>query len=66
MFYAALATAISYTTCFCLYFGFIFKSEMQLKCVILNLKQIVKEITELSFVTFFTTRVVSILDNLEP
>jgi Na+-driven multidrug efflux pump len=28
MFYAALATAISYTTRFCLYFGFIFKSEM--------------------------------------
>ena len=63
MFGAALATAISYTTCFLfvLWF-FIFKSEMRLKMRHFKFeKQIIKEITELSFVTFSRQGVVSIL-----
>nr|WP_309757554.1 MATE family efflux transporter [Flavobacterium sp.] len=63
MFGAALATAISYTTCFLfvLWF-FIFKSEMRLKMRHFKFeKQIIKEITELSFVTFSRQVVVSIL-----
>ncbi len=63
MFGAALATAISYTTCFLfvLWF-FIFKSEMRLKMRHFKFKpQIIKEITELSFVTFSRQGVVSVL-----
>ena len=63
MFGAALATAISYTTCFLfvLWF-FMFKSEMRLKMRHFKFKtQIIKEITELSFVTFSRQGVVSIL-----
>ena len=63
MFGAALATAISYTTCFIfvLWF-FIFKSELRLKMRHFKYdKQIIKEITELSFVTFSRQGVVSIL-----
>ena len=63
MFGAALATAISYTTCFLfvLWF-FVFKSELQLKIKHFKFKMpIVKEITELSFVTFSRQGVVSIL-----
>ena len=63
MFGTALATAISYTTCFLfvLWF-FIFKSEMRLKMRHFKFeKQIIKEITELSFVTFSRQGVVSIL-----
>lgn len=63
MFGAALATAISYTTCFLfvLWF-FIFKSELRLKMRHFKYdKQIITEITELSFVTFSRQGVVSIL-----
>ncbi|TDE04408.1 MATE family efflux transporter [Flavobacterium sandaracinum] len=60
---AALATAISYFTCFLfvLWF-FVFKSELQLKMKHFKFKMpIVKEISELSFVTFSRQGVVSIL-----
>jgi len=63
MFGAALATAISYTTCFMfvLWF-FMFKSELRLKMRHFKYeKQIIMEITELSFVTFSRQGVVSIL-----
>ncbi|MDO8316630.1 MAG: MATE family efflux transporter, partial [Flavobacterium sp.] len=63
MFGAALATAISYFTCFLfvLWF-FVFKSELKLKTRHFKFKMpIVKEITELSFVTFSRQGVVSIL-----
>ncbi|MFV8333207.1 MATE family efflux transporter [Flavobacterium sp. GSP14] len=63
MFGAALATAISYTTCFLfvLWF-FVFKSEMRLKMRHFKFNfSIIKEITELSFVTFSRQGVVSIL-----
>lgn len=63
MFGAALATAISYFTCFLfvLWF-FVFKSELKLKTRHFKFKiPIVKEITELSFVTFSRQGVVSIL-----
>jgi putative MATE family efflux protein len=63
MFGAALATAISYFTCFLfvLWF-FVFKSELQLKMKHFKFKMpIVKEISELSFVTFSRQGVVSIL-----
>ncbi|RTY88327.1 MATE family efflux transporter [Flavobacterium sp. RSP15] len=63
MFGAALATAISYFTCFLfvLWF-FVFKSELQLKMKHFKFKMpIVKEIAELSFVTFSRQGVVSIL-----
>jgi putative MATE family efflux protein len=63
MFGAALATAISYFTCFLfvLWF-FVFKSELQLKMKHFTFNiPIVKEITELSFVTFSRQGVVSIL-----
>ncbi len=63
MFGAALATAISYTTCFLFVFWFfMFKSEMKLKMRHFKFeKQVLKEITELSFVTFSRQGVVSIL-----
>ena len=60
---AALATAISYFTCFLfvLWF-FILKSELQLKLKHFKFQlPIVKEITELSFVTFSRQGVVAIL-----
>ncbi len=63
MFGAALATAISYFTCFLfvLWF-FVFKSELKLKTRHFKFKMpIVKEISELSFVTFSRQGVVSIL-----
>ena len=63
MFGAALATAISYFMCFLfvLWF-FVFKSELKLKARHFKFKiPIVKEITELSFVTFSRQGVVSIL-----
>jgi putative MATE family efflux protein len=63
MFGAALATAISYFTCFLfvLWF-FVFKSELQLKMKHFKFKMpIVKEISELSFVTFSRQGVVSVL-----
>ena len=63
MFGAALATAISYFTCFLfvLWF-FVFKSELQLKARHFKFNiPIVKEISELSFVTFSRQGVVSIL-----
>jgi putative MATE family efflux protein len=63
MFGAALATAISYFTCFLfvLWF-FVFKSELKLKTRHFKFNiPIVKEITELSFVTFSRQGVVSIL-----
>lgn len=63
MFGAALATAISYFSCFLfvLWF-FLFKSELKLKMrhFVFNLP-IVKEISELSFVTFSRQGVVGIL-----
>ncbi|MFV8368728.1 MATE family efflux transporter [Flavobacterium sp. LB2R40] len=63
MFGAALATAISYCTCFLfVVWFFYFKSELQLKAKHFKFKMpIVKEITELSFVTFSRQGVVSIL-----
>ena len=60
---AALATAISYFTCFLfvLWF-FLFRSELKLKVHHLKFRiPIVTEITELSFVTFSRQGVVSIL-----
>ena len=63
MFGAALATAISYTTCFLfvLWF-FVFKSELRLKVHHFKFKlHLIQEITELSFVTFSRQGVVSIL-----
>jgi putative MATE family efflux protein len=63
MFGAALASAISYFMCFLfvLWF-FILKSELKLKARHFKFKiPIVKEITELSFVTFSRQGVVSIL-----
>ncbi|MDO8317345.1 MAG: MATE family efflux transporter, partial [Flavobacterium sp.] len=63
MFGAALATAISYFTCFLFVFWFFyFKSELKLKARHFKFNiPIVKEITELSFVTFSRQGVVSIL-----
>ena len=63
MFGAALATAISYFTCFLFVFWFFyFKSELKLKSRHFKFNiPIVKEITELSFVTFSRQGVVSIL-----
>ncbi|MCW2117924.1 MATE family efflux transporter [Flavobacterium sp. 7A] len=63
MFGAAMATTISYITCFLfvLWF-FIFKSDLRLKARHFKLNfPIVKEITELSFVTFSRQSVISIL-----
>ena len=63
MFGAALATAISYFTCFVfIVWFFIYKSELRLKLHHLKFNfPIVKEITSLSFVTFSRQGVVSIL-----
>ena len=66
MFGAAMATAISYFSCFLfvLWF-FIFKSELKLKMKNFKFKMpIVKEISELSFVTFSRQGVVSVLSIL--
>ena len=66
MFGAAMATAISYFSCFLfvLWF-FIFKSELKLKMKHFKFKMpIVKEISELSFVTFSRQGVVSVLSIL--
>jgi putative MATE family efflux protein len=63
MYGAALATAISYFTCFLfvLWF-FVYKSELKLKVKHFKIDiPIIKEITELSFVTFSRQGVVSIL-----
>jgi putative MATE family efflux protein len=63
MFGAALATSISYFMCFLfvLWF-FVYKSELRLKARHFKLNlPIIKEITELSFVTFSRQGVVSIL-----
>lgn len=63
MYGAALATAISYFTCFLfvLWF-FVYKSELKLKAKHFKIDiPIIKEITELSFVTFSRQGVVSIL-----
>jgi putative MATE family efflux protein len=63
MFGAALATAISYFTCFLfvLWF-FILKSELKLELKYFQFKfPVVKEISELSFVTFSRQGVVAIL-----
>ncbi len=63
MFGSAMATAISYFMCFVfvLWF-FLFKSELALKARHFKLKiTIIKEITQLSFVTFSRQGVVSIL-----
>lgn len=63
MFGSAMATAISYFMCFLfvLWF-FIFKSELRLKARHFKIKiPVVKEITQLSFVTFSRQGVVSIL-----
>lgn len=63
MFGAALASAISYFTCFLfvLWF-FVFKSELQLKMKHFKFKMpLVKEISELTLVTFSRQGVVSIL-----
>lgn len=63
MFGAALATAISYFTCFVfIVWFFIYKSELRLKWHYLKFHfPLVKEITSLSFVTFSRQGVVSIL-----
>lgn len=63
MFGAALATAISYFTCFVfIVWFFIYKSELRLKWHYLKFHfSLVKEITSLSFVTFSRQGVVSIL-----
>ena len=63
MFGAALATAISYLTCFLFVFWFFyFKSELKLQARHFKFNiPIVKEITELSFVTFSRQGVVSFL-----
>lgn len=63
MFGSAMATAISYFMCFLfvLWF-FIFKSELRLKARHFKIRiPVVKEITQLSFVTFSRQGVVSIL-----
>lgn len=63
MFGAALATAISYFTCFVfILWFFVYKSELRLKWHHLRFHfPLVKEITSLSFVTFSRQGVVSIL-----
>jgi putative MATE family efflux protein len=63
MFGAALATAISYFTCFIfILWFFIYKSELRLKWHHMKFQlPLVKEITSLSFVTFARQGVVSIL-----
>jgi putative MATE family efflux protein len=63
MFGAALATAISYFTCFIfILWFFVYKSELRLKWHHLKFHfPLVKEITSLSFVTFSRQGVVSIL-----
>lgn len=63
MFGAALATAISYFTCFVfIVWFFIYRSEIRLKLHHMKFNfPIVKEITSLSFVTFSRQGVVSIL-----
>ena len=63
MFGAALATAISYFTCFVfILWFFIYRSELRLKLHHVKFNfPIVKEITSLSFVTFSRQGVVSIL-----
>ena len=63
MFGAALATAISYFTCFVfIVWFFIYESELRLKWHYLKFHfPLVKEITSLSFVTFSRQGVVSIL-----
>lgn len=63
MFGAALATAISYFTCFAfIVWFFIYKSELRLKWHHIKFHlPIVKEITSLSFVTFSRQGVVSLL-----
>ncbi|WP_432672195.1 MATE family efflux transporter [Flavobacterium sp. SM2513] len=63
MFGAALATAISYFTCFVfIVWFFIYRSELQLRLPHLKFNfPIVKEISSLSFVTFSRQGVVSIL-----
>lgn len=63
MFGAALATAISYFTCFVfILWFFIYKSELRLQWHHMKFNfPIVKEITSLSFVTFSRQGVVSIL-----
>ncbi len=63
MFGAALATAISYFTCFVfILWFFVYKSELRLKWHHLKFHlPLVKEITSLSFVTFSRQGVVSIL-----
>jgi putative MATE family efflux protein len=60
---AALATSISYFMCFLFVFWFfVFKSELQLKANHFKFQlPIIKEITELSFVTFSRQGVVSVL-----
>ncbi|HEX8577816.1 MAG TPA: MATE family efflux transporter [Flavobacterium sp.] len=63
MFGAALATAISYFMCFLfILWFFIFKSELRLKLHHFKFNfAVIKEITELSFVTFSRQGVISIL-----
>jgi putative MATE family efflux protein len=63
MFGAALATAISHFTCFSfILWFFVFKSELKLKINHFQFKiPIVKEISELSFVTFSRQGMVSVL-----
>jgi len=63
MFGSAMATAISYFMCFVfVVWFFLFKSELALKARHFKLKiSIIKEITQLSFVTFSRQGVVSIL-----
>ena len=63
MFGAALATAISYFTCFAfIVWFFIYKSELRLKWHHIRFHfPVVKEITSLSFVTFSRQGVVSLL-----
>lgn len=63
MFGAALATAISYFTCFIfILWFFVYKSELRLKWHHLKFEvPLVKEISSLSFVTFSRQGVVSIL-----
>jgi putative MATE family efflux protein len=60
---AALATAISYFMCFCFVFWFFrYKSELQLKARHFSFNfPIIKEISQLSFVTFSRQGVVSLL-----
>ncbi|OAB28516.1 putative efflux protein, MATE family [Flavobacterium fryxellicola] len=63
MFGAALASAISYFTCFLFVFWFfVFKSELRIKIKHFKFQfPVVKEISELSFVTFSRQGVVAIL-----